>query len=274
MNKIIVTVLIALAAIQVFGQGLYSVNLKNEAAYISSGGGLFGVSFAIGKNKTNLSADDIAKLNVYNINKFDRSAALNYSERAKKASDVGLLGSLAGGLVFASTIPLVNKQDTWANQASTLALLWFETNLINVGITEITKVSVKRIRPFAYNPNAPLDRKLNSDVRKSFFSGHTSISAANTFFMAKVFADYKPESNWKPVVWTTAAIIPAFTGFMRYKAGKHFPTDIITGYIVGASIGYLIPELHKISAKNAASQTPDVINSAPNVPTFNFTLRF
>lgn len=274
MNKIIVTVLIALAAMQAFGQQLYSLHLKNEAAYISSGGGLFGVSFAIGKNKTKLSADDIAKLNIDNINKFDRSAALNYSEVAKKASDFGLIGAFVGGLVFATAMPLADKQETWTKQVGTLALLWFETNLINAGITEITKVSVKRIRPFAYNPNAPLDRKLNSDVRKSFFSGHTSISAANTFFIAKVFADYKPESNWKPIVWTTAAIIPAFTGFMRYKAGKHFPTDIITGYIIGASVGILIPELHKISTKPGMANVPEPVNNAPEYPVFNLMLTF
>ena len=41
-------------------------------------------------------------------------------------------------------------------------------------------------------------------------------------------------------------MLPAVTGYLRFKAGKHFPTDIIVGYGVGATIGYLVPELHKL----------------------------
>ena len=35
-------------------------------------------------------------------------------------------------------------------------------------------------------------------------------------------------------------------GLYRYKAGKHFPADIIARLIVGATSGILIPEIHKV----------------------------
>jgi len=38
---------------------------------------------------------------------------------------------------------------------------------------------------------------------------------------------------------------PAYVGYLRYRGLKHFPTDILMGYIIGAGSGILIPHLHK-----------------------------
>lgn len=66
--------------------------------------------------------------------------------------------------------------------------------------------------------------------------------------MAKVYSDYKPNKS-KFLIYGLAAIPPALIGYFRYKAGKHFPSDIIVGYVVGAVGGILIPHLHKIHKK-------------------------
>jgi membrane-associated phospholipid phosphatase len=39
-------------------------------------------------------------------------------------------------------------------------------------------------------------------------------------------------------------------GYFRFESGKHFPTDIITGAVVGGGIGFIIPYLHRTSKKN------------------------
>ena len=85
---------------------------------------------------------------------------------------------------------------------------------------------------------------MDYDARKSFFSGHTSMTAANSFYAAKVYADMYPDSKWKPWVWTAAALLPAVTAQQRMAAGKHFFTDVLVGYGVGALIGWGIPQLH------------------------------
>jgi membrane-associated phospholipid phosphatase len=69
-----------------------------------------------------------------------------------------------------------------------------------------------------------------------------------------VLHDYFPERKWTKITWGAAAVVPAWTGYQRYKAGKHFPTDVIAGYLVGGACGILIPELHK-SPKNRTSLT-------------------
>ena len=65
--------------------------------------------------------------------------------------------------------------------------------------------------------------------------------------MAKVFSDYHPNSKQflKIAVWTFSISLPAVTGFFRVRAGKHFPSDVIMGYALGAVSGWIIPHLHK-----------------------------
>ena len=81
-------------------------------------------------------------------------------------------------------------------------------------------------------------------MRRSFLSGHTSNTAAMTFFFAKVFTDTHPDVKNKAIVWSVAAAIPAAIGYLRFEAGRHFPTDVLAGYALGAAIGYLVPALH------------------------------
>ena len=125
-------------------------------------------------------------------------------------------------------------------------ILGLETNIFVETGTDLLKSSIKRTRPYAYNPNFPKEEKYKKNAQKSFISGHASLTAANTFFFAKVFSDYYPNSKWKPLVWTIAVTIPAWTGVERVLAGKHFPSDVISGYIFGAACGYFIPHMHKI----------------------------
>jgi membrane-associated phospholipid phosphatase len=60
-------------------------------------------------------------------------------------------------------------------------------------------------------------------------------------------SDYHPDmkTEYKIGLWTFAAAVPFATAYLRVSAGKHFPTDVMTGYAVGAAIGWLVPHLHK-----------------------------
>ena len=48
-------------------------------------------------------------------------------------------------------------------------------------------------------------------------------------------------------MWAVAASIPAVTGYLRVRAGRHYVTDVATGYALGAAIGWLVPTIHKNS---------------------------
>lgn len=213
--------------------------LKKEALIV---GGAFGAaaSTLLIKSPEPLSVDEINLLDGQAINRFDRYAISKQSKSAKRASDILLTGVLVLPTLFLSNH--YTRKDVLP-----LIAMSVETVLINLTITNITKKLVKRTRPLAYNPNFPLSEKTTENARVSFFSGHTSHTASLSFLVAKVMTDYHPhaKSGIKIGIWSFAAAIPAVTGYLRVRAGKHFPTDTITGFIAGGLVGILVPHFHR-----------------------------
>lgn len=238
MKRTLSVVLCLFLSVSLFAQSPYRRALGLDLPLTIGGLGGYSATHFLSKRVKPLTEAQISALDARRVWAFDRGATRNWSTTAAKVSDVTLLTSIASPLLLLAD-PAVR------NDWKTVSLMGLETFAINGFLTDLTKVSAHRTRPYNYNPNAPLDEKLKRDARFSFFSGHTSTSAAMCFFTAKIYNDFHPDSKAKPFVWATAALIPAVTGLMRYKAGKHFPTDIITGYLIGAAVGILVPEVHR-----------------------------
>ena len=101
--------------------------------------------------------------------------------------------------------------------------------------------------------------RTGSNARISFFSEHTSIPAALSFYFAKVMNDYHPNMKlgFKIALWSFEAAIPETTRNLWVKGRRHFPTDVISSLAIGAFVGWLIRELHKKKyAKKKLSITP------------------
>ena len=218
-------------------EGTYQLRGGLDIPLLAGGAAGVTASILLRDRREPLSLEDVDKLSVDDILAFD-GGGTNYSEGAAITSDVLVASS------FASPLALLAFDET-RGDASTLGLIYLETIMINEALTGITKALVKRPRPFAYNRNAPEAVRTNRTNNLSFFSGHTSHSAATSFFTAKTISDYVDRSGVRAVAWTSAILLPAATGFFRYKAGKHFPSDVVVGYLVGASVGVLVPHLHK-----------------------------
>ena len=206
------------------------------------------LTFSIGSQLTQngirpLSLAELKSLDRMQIPAFERSVSYNWNLKIAKASDLLLIGSALLPVTLLALKPIrddLEKPFVLGIQALTLTY----------GITGFAKALVRRNRPFTYINDRPGDQELlrrqqKHDARFSFFSGHTSVSAASSFFTAKMFNDYYPDSPAKPFVWAGAALLPAVIGLMRVKSGKHFPSDVIAGYLVGGAVGFLIPHLHK-----------------------------
>lgn len=218
----------------------YQINLKKEGIILGVGVGLEVLELSLRKQVKPLSLIEIQSLDRKSIRfRFDRNATNNWSPKADRISDILLYSAMAAPLLL--SISPATRQ--WKN-ASTLATMGLETFLMTYSMTQLVKNTSTRTRPFVYNPEVPLVVKLDKDARKSFFSGHTSVSAAMCFFTAQVYADLYPQSRYKYLVWSAAATLPVAVGLYRNKAGKHFPTDIAVGYLSGLLSGVLIPKLH------------------------------
>lgn len=199
--------------------------------------GFLAASAMLSTTKKLPPADSILVFNTQKINLLDRSAVKQNSRASGYASDACMFVS--------ATLPLLHLINTNSRKDfGKVAAMGAEAFMLNLGITNFVKELASRRRPLLYNPEVPMAKKLKKDNFKSFFSGHTSTVATMSFFFAKTYSDYNPNSKYKPLVWSTSALFPAVTGFLRYKAGKHFWTDILTGYAVGALCGLAVPYLH------------------------------
>jgi membrane-associated phospholipid phosphatase len=219
----------------------YQFNIKTELGILlpATGGAVAG--WALDRAHPGLSPKLIEGLNTENIRwNLDRRATKQWSPRMAHRSDWLLYGAMLTPTALA-LIP-ANRSDA---QGRVVALMGFETLYLTYGLTSFTKNLVRRPRPFTYNPEVPLSLKTNRDARQSFFSGHSSMSAAACVFTAQVFSDRYPNSPWRPVVWAGAVALPATVAWHRYKAGKHFASDVLVGLAVGAACGWLVPRWHR-----------------------------
>jgi membrane-associated phospholipid phosphatase len=228
---------------QLFDSKVYNVNPYIDGAITVAATATNYWGMVVLYRKAPLDSAEITSLDANDINRFDRSATQQdaaYMYTAWKISDVGMAGSflLPGLLMLDREI----RQD-WAP----VILLFLQTeaitgNLYSWGAT----IPIDRIRPLVYHPDVSYEDKTFVRNKNSFYSGHTSTSAAASFFTAKVYCDYHPElGNKKFILYGLALIPPAFTGYYRYKGMKHFPTDVLAGMAIGAATGILVPHLHK-----------------------------
>ena len=216
----------------------YNLHWKREVALFGGGTAALATGVIIGLNMEDLQPDAIANANRNQIWAIDRRATNYWSVDADHASDWGR--NIAWSLPVLILLDKRVRKDFWST-----AVIGTEAILLTTGLTGLTKVAARRERPFVYNPDAPFEEKNTRSARLSFFSGHTSSTAVLCFVSAKMYLDHHPDSPMRSVIWAGAATIPALTGYFRYRAGKHLPTDVIVGYLVGAGIGILVPEMHK-----------------------------
>lgn len=219
---------------------VYDIDLKKDVIIAGTGITLTIIGDILLNKLEEPNLIEIGNLNANTLWPIDRPATQNFSKGAEKASDIILF--TAAALPFT----LYAIENTKGEELEMLVMIT-ETFLITNGTTNIVKALAKRYRPFNYNPQVSNEMKLGSTSRQSFFSGHASNTAAFCFLTARSLNDFHP--HWtkgrKVLSWGLAGVIPLAISYGRYQAGKHFATDVITGYIFGASVGLIIPKLHK-----------------------------
>lgn len=206
---------------------------------ISGGSGIG--ALILHKKKKPLTFAELSNLKQTDVNKFDRYSINQHSKAAAISSDIFQYTAMV------SPALLFIDKDIRKDWKSVLPI-WVETFAITSTLTLFAKELIQRKRPYVYS-DYDNGNKYSKDAISSMWSGHTSITAASTFFIAMVYADYHPHSKWKPLMWTGCAIFPALTGLTRVKAGKHYWTDVIVGYAIGAFVGTMTPYLHRRNFK-------------------------
>ncbi len=207
-----------------------------------------GIPQVLGKQEVSLS--ELQALNKGVINSID-SWALKQDPSKVDAFEnystytVAVSVALPGLLMFDKQI----RRD-WSDAL----LMYMETMTITTNIFEWSFLGPSfqnKFRPITYYDQLTYDQRNSGSYRNSFYSGHVAAVAASTFFMVKVYSDYNPGiGDNKYLLYGAATIPPLILGYFRVRGLKHFPSDIMVGVGVGAVVGILVPEFHRLQDKN------------------------
>lgn len=209
-----------------------------------------------------LTLEEIQKLNKNDLNWLDRTAVDNYSPTLYKTSDI-LVG-------ISAAVPLALLLDDKLDGERLTYTSMFIQNLLFALVTpSFAKEPIDRYRPLVYNPNISLEEKQSRDPKRSFFSGHTTMAFASTFFFASVYEKLHPDSHYKTLIWTGSIALAGSVGYLRYASGAHFPTDVLVGATVGSLIGYLVPYFHSKDDKFSVE-----FKNYQNVPFVSLKINF
>ncbi|MBT8231592.1 MAG: phosphatase PAP2 family protein [Saprospiraceae bacterium] len=245
-KRLVIILLISSFALNAsFGQDepVYNFTWKKEKYVFGASIGLIGAAYVIDRSQETITVGEVNALDRLQINSLERPAIDRFNTSSAKLSD----RYRDGVFLVPLTIFLTSKgRNEWQNIAS----LYLETLAVNTSLTTIAQAVVSKERPFIYNENLPIEERTVRSARRSFYSGHVSHVSSLSFFTAKVLTDLYPNAKNKWLTWTAAASLPAITAYLRYDAGKHFLSDVLVGYGVGAVVGILVPKMHKIKSDN------------------------
>jgi membrane-associated phospholipid phosphatase len=164
----------------------------------------------------------------------DRGVVGANSALARRGSDVFLIGVGA----FAAYAALHDRSPQQAR--GNLAVL---ANSVSwtAASTAWLKVLVHRKRPVLYT-SAAAAAASHPNNQQSFPSGHTSVAfAVATSYLVMANREHLPHRTRNAVLLFGGA---AGAGAMRVAGGRHFPTDVLAGAVLGSGIGWLVATLH------------------------------
>ena len=178
----------------------------------------------------------------------DRVSLGRWSPGVAKASDLALYTAL----------PAAVGLSAWAGheQGSSAipALLVIQSVTTTGAIVDLAKLAVRRPRPFTWTENPSPEIAVatqKTDAWMSFPSGHTAFVGAVSFSTAEILVHSRGIAPWK--AYGTAGLLTAGMGSLRVFAGKHYPTDVLVGGVIGAAVGLGTVALHEKKTGEAST---------------------
>ncbi len=122
-------------------------------------------------------------------------------------------------------------------------LVYGEALALDTFVHSIVKFAVRRPRPYTYRL-PPGTHCKTRDCAVSFYSGHAATSFTAAVAGSYLFAESAKDRGSRDAMWGFELALAGATANLRVRAGMHYYSDVITGAIVGAGIGVLVPVLH------------------------------
>jgi len=219
-------------------QQVYKLKPAVDIPVFAVGAGWSAYAFTKIYSKEHSNEETILSLDKNDINWFDRWAVRPYNKSIDKASYYPFYASTLLPFLF-----LTGKETS--KDFFKLSFLFLETMSVTGFLYTGSVYLTNRYRPYAYSSESTMEQRTRGGAKNSFYAGHVALVATSTFFMAKVYSDYHPESKAKWVFYSIAGAATGSVAYMRYRAGQHFPSDILLGITQGTLTGILVPHFHK-----------------------------
>ncbi|MBN2461755.1 MAG: phosphatase PAP2 family protein [Candidatus Cloacimonetes bacterium] len=179
-------------------------------------------------NINKLTEAEMAALDPGQLPFFDKWISCNYDKKLKKASDYTIYGTVA-----ATLLTVYDEDYFWDN-----LMVYSKILMTQSALCKWVKSLTLRERPYLYD----VENKINTkQSRQSFFSSH-----ASTAFASATFAYYYYLDNYGASIPAAALLFggAVATSCLRVAAAQHFPSDVVTGALMGSLISYCICKVH------------------------------
>lgn len=219
----------------------YKLNWKADAPITAVGMAWSFFAFSKIYDKDTSTVAEMNALDKKNVPGIDRWAAGMHNKKVDDFSNNLFYGSL----LFPAFL-FIDKDIR--KDAAKISFLYLETFAITGLLYTGSAFFIDRYRPESYKNDIPQSQKTSGNYRNAFFAGHPALVATASFFAAKVYADYHPHQKGKYYVYGGAALATGAMIYMRHIAGKHFPTDLLVGTIIGVGVPHVVLHFHKKAA--------------------------
>ncbi len=138
------------------------------------------------------------------------------------------------------------------------AVLMVNAFLYTTAVAELAKGLADRQRPGVYYGRAAETQAGDfvSERNRSFFSADTAwaFSLASSASTVAYLRGY----SWAPYVTAGTFGLAAVGGSMRIMSDMHWPTDVLTGAVVGTAIGFVVPYVLHSRSETSATIRPEI----------------
>ena len=168
-----------------------------------------------------------------------------------------------GGLALGGTASLIGERDAklWAQDLAITSESFLATMLVVLAVKRLSA----RVRPAVHfnHPNPHLSR---DEYYQSFVSGHSAAIAS--IAASAVTLAYLRDYGYRNIALITGIAFTLSVGILRIAADRHWLTDVVTGWVIGATFGVFIPLLF-----HARKETPQPTEAAlrQQLPLLAFT---
>ncbi|WP_217898049.1 phosphatase PAP2 family protein [Fibrobacter sp. UWB3] len=145
------------------------------------------------------------------------------------------------------------KGDADGHDFGAFSLMFVEAFALQNALNQLVRSTQLWPRPYIYAERGEGRKKAESasgEAYGSFYSGHASAAFTVAVFTGEWFSEIYPNSKYKSLIWVSSLTLAGAVGALRVVAGKHYPTDVVVGALVGTGVSFGVLKLHEICKKN------------------------